>query len=198
MDSAVRNDAKELFARYQAEAALREAEAGNREHARADANAAVKLAPSRYVLAIAALALARSGDAPTAGKLADELDKGYSVDTIVQRYRLPTIRAALALQRNDPNQAIELLQVTSPIELGDEGYLLPVYLRGQAYLMLHDGNRAVQEFEKLSAHRGMVGNFLLGALARLQLGQGLRSVRQRSEGKICLSGFPHALEGCRP
>jgi tetratricopeptide (TPR) repeat protein len=44
MDSAQHNDAKEAAATYQAAAALREAESGNREQARAEANAALKLA----------------------------------------------------------------------------------------------------------------------------------------------------------
>jgi len=170
-ESAERNDAKEISANYQAEVALREAEAGNREQARADASEAVKLAANRDVLATAALALARAGDTAAAEKLADELDKTYPLDTIVQRYRLPTIRAAIALQRKDPNQAIELLQVTSPIELGDLGYLLPAYLRGQGYLMLHNGKAAATEFQKFIDHRGLVANFPWGALARLQLGR---------------------------
>src|ERR1039458_4629328 len=42
MDSAQRNDAKESAAEYQAAAALREVETGNREQARAEANAALK------------------------------------------------------------------------------------------------------------------------------------------------------------
>ncbi len=120
---------------------------------------------------MAALALARAGDTAEAEKLADELDKNFPQDTLVQKYRLPTIRAAIALQRNDPNQAIELLQVTSPIELGDAGYMLPVYLRGEAYLMLHDGKAAAVEFQKFIDHRGLVANFPWGALARLQLGR---------------------------
>jgi len=171
MESAEHNDTKEISASYQAEAALRDAEAGNREQARADASAAVKLAANRDTLATAALALARAGDTATAEKLAAELDKTYPLDTIVQRYRLPTIRGAIALQRKDPNQAIELLHVTSPIELGDQGYLLPAYLRGEAYLMLHDGKAAVVEFQKFINHRGLVANFPWGALARLQLGR---------------------------
>ena len=171
MDSAARNDAKELSARYQAEAALREAEAGSREQARADAGAAAKLAANGEVLANAALAMARAGDPSAAEKLADELDKSFPVDTVIQKYRLPTIRAAIALQRQDPNQALELLQITSPMELGDEGYLLPVYLRGEAYLMLHDGKAAAVEFQKFIDHRGLVANFPWGALARLQLGR---------------------------
>jgi predicted Zn-dependent protease len=87
---------------------------------------------------------------------------------MVQRYWLPAIRAAIALQRKDPNRAVELLQVTSATELGPQG-LFAIYLRGEAYLMLHDGNRAAAEFQKFIDHRGMVRNSPSGALARLGL-----------------------------
>ena len=60
-----------------------------------------------------------------------------------------TIRGAVALQRKDPKRAIELLRAASAIELGEYGHpLSPVYLRGEAYLMLHDGNWAAAEFQK--------------------------------------------------
>ena len=173
MDSAQHNDAKETAAAYQAAAALREVEAGNREQARAEANAALKLAPNRDVRAMAALALARAGDTAGAEKLAAELDKTFPLDTLVQRYWLPTIRAAVALERKDPNRAIELLKAASTIELGAPThltiFLCPVYLRGEAYLMLHDGNAAAAEFQKFIDHRGLVVNFPWGALARLGL-----------------------------
>jgi eukaryotic-like serine/threonine-protein kinase len=134
MDSAEHNDAKESAAGYQAAAALREVESGNREQARAEANAALKLAPNRDVRVVAALALARAGDTAGAEKLAAELDKTYPLDTLVQRYWLPTIRAATALERKDPNRAIELLKEASTIELGQPTsglaiFLCPVYLR---------------------------------------------------------------------
>ena len=173
MDSAQHNDAKESAAAYQAAAALREVEAGNQEQARAEAHAALKLAPNRDVRAIAALALARAGDTAGAEKLAAELDKTFPLDTLVQRYWLPTIRAGVALEHQDPNRAIELLKVASTIELGLPSnliiFLCPVYLRGEAYLMLHDGNRAAVEFQKFIDHRGLVVNFPWGALARLGL-----------------------------
>jgi len=173
MDSALHNDAKESAAGYQTEAALREVEAGHREQARAEAKAALKLAPNRDVRAIAALALARAGDTAGAEKLAAELDKTFPLDTLVQRYWLPTIRAGIVLERKDPNRAIELLKVPSVIELGAPTnltiFLCPVYLRGEAYLMLHDGNRAAAEFQKFIDHRGVVMNFPWGALARLGL-----------------------------
>jgi tetratricopeptide (TPR) repeat protein/tRNA A-37 threonylcarbamoyl transferase component Bud32 len=173
MDSAQHNDAKESAATYQAEATLCEVEVGNREQARAEANAALKLAPNRDVRAMAALALARAGDTAGAEKLAAELDKAFPLDTLVQRYWLPTIRAGVALEHKDPNRAIELLQAASTVELSEPTNLAmslcPVYLRGEAYLMLHDGNAAAAEFQKFIDHRGLVVNFPWGALARLGL-----------------------------
>jgi tetratricopeptide (TPR) repeat protein len=174
MDSAQRNDAKESAAEYQAAAALREVESGNREQARAEARAALKLAPNRDVRAMAALALARAGDTAGAEKLAAELDKTFPLDTLVQRYWLPTIRAGVALERQDPSRAIDLLKVASTIELSDLTgnlaiFMSPAYVRGEAWLMLHDGHRAAAEFQKFIDHRGLVVTFPWGALARLGL-----------------------------
>jgi len=174
MDSAQHNDAKETAAAYQALAALHEVESGNRQQAHADALAALKLAPNRDVRLISALALARAGDTARAEKLADELDKTFPLDTVVQRYWLPTIAAAVALQHKDPNRAVEQLKGASTIELGLPTnaltvYLCPVYLRGEAYLMLHDGNAAAAEFQKFIDHYGLLVNFPWGALARLGL-----------------------------
>ena len=169
MYAAEQSDAKETASWYRAESALREVESGNREQARTEARAAVKLILNREVQGMAALALARAGDTAQAEKLAAELDQRFPLGTVVQRYWLPTIRAAVALQRKDANRAIELLQVASEIELGDQGNLLPVYLRGEAYLMLHDGKAAAAEFQKFVDHYGLVGNFPWAALARLGL-----------------------------
>jgi hypothetical protein len=57
----------------------------------------------------------------------------------------------------------------STLELGDAGTLLPVYLRGEAYLLLHDANHAAIEFQKFIDHRGLVVNTTPAALARLGL-----------------------------
>jgi eukaryotic-like serine/threonine-protein kinase len=102
MDSAQYNDAKESAAAYQAQAALREVESGNREQARTDADAALKLAPNRDVKAMAALALARAGDPAGAEKLAIELNKILPVDTVVHRYWLPPNLATSFLARTGP------------------------------------------------------------------------------------------------
>jgi hypothetical protein len=65
------------------------------------------------------------------------------------------------------------LKVAGTIELGQPTglavYLCPAYLRGEAYLMLHNGSAAAPEFQKFIDHRGLVANFPWGALARLGL-----------------------------
>jgi DNA-binding winged helix-turn-helix (wHTH) protein/Tfp pilus assembly protein PilF len=192
MDSAQRNDAKEAAALYQAAAALREAELGICAQARADADAAVTLAPNRDVRVIAALALARAGD-PAAARLASELDKTFPLDTLVQRYWLPTIRAAVELRRKDPSRAIEQLKVASTIELSLPTNLAilmcPVYLRGEAYLLLHDGNAAAAEFQKFIDHRGLVMNFPWGALARLGLARAYAVQGDTAKARTAYQGF---------
>jgi len=87
------------------------------------------------------------------------------VHTLVQDYWLPTIRAAIEMNRSNPARAIELLQVTAPLELNNRGGLYP----GQAYLRLQRGNEAAAEFQKLLDHRGLVGSSSQGALAHLGL-----------------------------
>jgi eukaryotic-like serine/threonine-protein kinase len=202
MYSAQHNDAKETAAAYQAAAALREVESGNSKQARADAVAALKLAPNRDVRAMAALALARAGDTAAAEKLAAELDKTFPLDTLVQRYWLPTIRAGVALERKDPNRAIELLKVTSTIELSEPTNLTilmcPVYLRGEAYLMLHDGNAAVREFQKFIDHRGLVTNFPWGALARLGLARAYAMQGDTAKAKAAYQDFLTLWKGADP
>jgi hypothetical protein len=87
---------------------------------------------------------------------------------LVQLYWLPAIRAAIALKHKEPARALEQLQVANAIELGDYR-LIAVHLRGQAYLMIHDGNHAAAEFQKFIDHRTLATNAEWAALARLGL-----------------------------
>jgi len=170
--SAERNNARETAGISWVQAALRESAAGNGRQARVYTSHALQLSQGRDTKAIAPLALAQSGDIKTAQRLAAELDNAFPLDTLAQNYWLPTIRAANALERKDPNGAVEALNETGPIELGVSNsgtnvFLCPAYVRGEAYLMLHDGKSAAAEFQKFIDHYGLITNFPLGALARL-------------------------------
>jgi predicted Zn-dependent protease len=137
---------------------------------------------------MAALALARGGDTAAAEKLAAQLAKSFPVDTLLHRYWLPLIQAAVALQRNDPGRAVKLLQATSAVELARPS-MLPAYLRGEAYLRLHDGNRAAAEFQKFIDDRGLVRNSPWGALARLGLARAYAMQNDSMKARIAYSEF---------
>ncbi len=176
VDSAVRADSKETAALWQANAALREAELGNSAAAKQGVTAALALSQGRDVKVEAALALARIGDAPQATALVRELEKSYPTNTLLKLYWLPTINAAIELNKRNASQALVSLEATAPYELGSLppfqlGTLYPVYVRGQAYLLVHNGTAAAAEFQKLMDHRGIIGNFGTGALAYLQIGR---------------------------
>jgi serine/threonine protein kinase/tetratricopeptide (TPR) repeat protein len=188
MDSALHNDAKETAAYYQTSAALREVESGNPEQARNDANAAMKLGTNRDVQAKAALALARASDTAGAEKLAAELDKTFPLDTLVQRYWLPSIRASIALAHKNPNRAVEILKQTSAIAPYGPNQIV-VYVRGQAYLALLDGGRAAMEFQKFIDYRGAAGNTIFVALARLGLARAYALQGDTAKAKSAYQDF---------
>jgi DNA-binding winged helix-turn-helix (wHTH) protein/Tfp pilus assembly protein PilF len=174
VSAARRENETEIAAIFMANAALREAEFGDSGRAAQAVNSALALAHSKNVKILAALALARAGFAERAQILADELAKANASNTTLNFYWLPTIRAAIGLDRIHPAQAIDILQSAAPYELGQPpplgpGSLYPVYERGQAYLRLNQASSAASEFQKFLDHRSCVANFPLGALAHLQL-----------------------------
>jgi len=169
VDSAKRNDAKERAAFYQGIAAVREADVGNVAQARQGAAAALALASGRDVKVVVAVALAAAGDSGQAQKLVDQLNHDFPLDTMMQGYAMPPIRAQIELTRGDAAKAIELLQIASPLELGGPGIMAPVYVRGLAYLRARNGTGAAGEFQKMLDHRAMLGNSLGAAFAHLGL-----------------------------
>jgi predicted Ser/Thr protein kinase len=177
-DTAMRSDQNETAALYLLNAALREAEVGNVSESRQQARSELALAPSRDYQILAAVTLARAGDTNRAQTIADDLHKRYPLNMVLNDYWLPTIRAVVELKRKHPDQALEFLQAASAYELGTPWVAAPVavglyppYVRGEAYLQEGQGRQAATEFQKLIDHRGVVLNFVLGALAHLQLGR---------------------------
>jgi tetratricopeptide (TPR) repeat protein len=159
-------------------AALREAEFNNTARARQEIGAALAEAFTRDVSILAALGFARIGDIDRADQMAHDLAERFPLNTAVNRYWLPAIYASTEVKRGKPIKALEDLQSTTQYELATPlpqfevgGSLYPVYIRGQAYLLLHNGKEAAAEFQKFMDHRGVALNSALGALAHLQLGR---------------------------
>src|SRR6516165_2574796 len=140
-DNAQRAGEKDAPALYSGTYALREAWFGNTGDARRRATLALKLSAGRDLQYFAALAFAYARDDVRAKALADDLDKRFAEDTIVQFNYLPTTRGRLALNRGDASAAIASLGVALPYELGGTRAIdpkwtamFPVFVRGEAYV----------------------------------------------------------------
>jgi eukaryotic-like serine/threonine-protein kinase len=173
--------------------AVRDALFGNASEARETAIAALHFARNRDVEYGAALALAVSGDPSRSDALANDLERRFPEDTLVRFSYLPVLRARIALNRRDPSGALEFLQAAASHELGLTwtwfGALYPIYMRGEAYLALHQSAKAVAEFQKILDHRGIVLLDPIGALARLQLGRVLALAGDRNKAKAGYEDF---------
>jgi tetratricopeptide (TPR) repeat protein len=196
VDSARRSDQKETAAGWQMNAALREAEFGNASQARKATSSALALASTRDAQILAALALARAGALVKAQEMAEDLANRFPRDTLIIGYWVPTINAAIEINRRNPSRAIEILQATAPYELGESypmfqvgGSLYPVHVRAQAYLLLHRGGEAATEFQRILDHSGIVMNCPLGALARLGLARAYALQGQTAKSRSTYQDF---------
>ena len=133
-------------------------------------------------------------------------EKRFPEDTSVRSSYLPSLDALLALNRGEPSRAIEILQVAVPNELGTQrswihgnfGALYPVYVRGLAYLALHQGAEAAAEFRKILDHRGIVISDPVGAVARLQLARAYVLMGDIVKAKPAYQDFFRLWKGADP
>jgi eukaryotic-like serine/threonine-protein kinase len=152
--------------------ALRNAEVGLVIQAHDAETRALELRLNRDDRMILGLSLARSEKTDTALRIADEVSREAPLDTRLQYYLVPTVRAAVMLQKHAPGSAIDLLRGSLKYELAiNESFdsLYPAYIRGLAYLQLRDGQSAAREFHKLIDNPGLCWESVTGPLARLQL-----------------------------
>jgi serine/threonine protein kinase len=176
VQSALRADEKEVAAIWRLDSAIRQAEFGNFAKAREEVNLGLATSSARGPQTMAAVALACAGESGRARSLTDELQKQFPMDTMLNGYWLPVVRAYIEVRRGQPSQALKHLETAAPYDFAFPlpqfsagGLLYPVYVRGQAYLALHQGKDAAAEFQKFLDHRSVTQNSPLTSLAHLQL-----------------------------
>jgi DNA-binding winged helix-turn-helix (wHTH) protein/Flp pilus assembly protein TadD len=181
--------------------ALRNAEAGRVIQARKIEDQALQSKLERGQRMILALSLARSGRTDEAERIADAVSQEAPLDTIVQSYLVPTIRAAVKLQQRDPDAAIDLLRGTVQYDLAftlSFDYLYPAYVRGLAYLELGDGRSAAGEFQKLIDNPGLCWEYITCPLARLQLGRAKKLMDDNTSARKSYEEFLNIWKDADP
>jgi DNA-binding winged helix-turn-helix (wHTH) protein/tetratricopeptide (TPR) repeat protein len=169
---AMQAHANEGMAALEAESALTEALFGNLAEAKSAAMEASKSHANWHAQWTAGLALVLASEAAQAERLAADLNRRFPRGTFVQFQYLPEIRAARALHQGKPEEAVESLRAATAYELAETyNPMMPVYIRGEAYLSAHQGAPAAAEFQKILDHRTLVLDSPIGALAHLQIGR---------------------------
>jgi class 3 adenylate cyclase/tetratricopeptide (TPR) repeat protein len=115
-----------------------------------EVRAALALDKSKATLVQAAFAAALCNDHADAEPILTKLGRDYPEDTVVQKVTIPQSRAAMAIFDHQPAVAIQDLEVSKSFVLVSDG----AYLRGLAYLDLHDAPHAIDAFQRASKFKG--------------------------------------------
>ena len=178
--------------------ALTQAEVGNVAKAKELCASSSRLASGRSNLELVAVALAMSGDVSRAQAITADLSRRFPEDTLLHAVSLPMVEALAAMNRKAPNEAIVPLQAAAPYELGVAQGLLPIYIRGQAYLQAKRGTEAAAEFQKIVDHRGILPVGPEHSLAKLGLGRAYVITGDAAKARAAYQDFFALWKGADP
>ena len=136
----------------------------------------------------AAYVFARLGDDRQVKKFVGDLDRELPSDTLLHGIDIPRARGALSLYRHDPMQALRDVEPGAKYELSPFGG--PVMaVRAQAYLDLHDGPHAAEEYRKILSHRGLTTTPVLYTLAHLGLARAYGLENRNAKRRTSINCF---------
>jgi eukaryotic-like serine/threonine-protein kinase len=180
---------QEVAASQLAELALAEAETGNHDQAHSHAVSSLQIMKSRTNLGILAIVFALGHDSKSAQSAIEELNTRYPEDTSSQYVYIPVAKAALELNRGNPQKAIETLEPTRPYTFGRIYQFLPSYVRGLAYLADRQGTNAVAEFQEVTKHRGIASYTPEWSLASVGLARAYSMAADTSHARTAYQDF---------
>jgi tetratricopeptide (TPR) repeat protein len=188
VELAVQHNRGDLAAAYLSSEALAQSAVGHCNHIGDVIQRALTIAHGTEALINSANAFALCSDVSRAQHLVDELARS-SPSRAVNAIWLPTIRGAIELNRNNPAQAIQLLQTAGRYEAGDNFQLWPAYIRGLAYMRAQDGTAAMAEFQKILDHRGLVAVSILYPLSYVGLARAAVQTGDTSKARKAYQDF---------
>jgi eukaryotic-like serine/threonine-protein kinase len=122
------------------------------------------------------------------------LNERFPESTFLRVSAMPVVRASIALHAGKPSDALATLDAITSYELsipenGAQMTLLPVYVRGQAYLAAHQGAQAAAQFQIIVDHPGIAGNTVVASLAHLGLARSYALQGDAAKSKVAYQDF---------
>ena len=110
----------------------------------------------------------------------------------------PAALAVVALSRDRPDAAINLLAPLRAYEGGWGLGFVPTYLRGLALLRMGRSAEAAAEFERIATHRGVVDQEVIYPLSLLQLARARTAARDPRGGRAAYEQLLHLWRDADP
>ena len=152
-----------------AAAAIIEADFGNEQQARKEAKEALRLGRGVDARESVAEVFSIIGDDRQALALVDELHTRFPLHVPLNPASLASVVAAVEIHRGNPAKAVQILEQARPYDLSEFSDLIPIYIRGLAYLRMGAGKEAAAEFQRYLDHPGINTLFPRRSLALLDL-----------------------------
>jgi eukaryotic-like serine/threonine-protein kinase len=149
----------------------------------------LRLSRDNFNLARAARVLALCRHSSQAAELASETTRRFPEATLTNLVLLPVAAAASAISRGDGNQALKLLETVGPFDHAQVAEFWPKYLRAEAYLLLHNGRDASEQFARILEHRGEAPDSMLYPLAHLGLARAAKLTGDVSRARQSYNDF---------
>ena len=152
----IKNGDAEAAAIALAESAEMNSEMGRTAIAKRESERALKVGKNEMVCVLASLVALREHDVRSAELLLTEMDHDHPLSTYNLGIYSPMIRTLMTvLKRSSPSEVKSLMEPALPYETGSLADMLPIYVRGVAYLAVDAPAQAQTEFEKIIAHHSV-------------------------------------------
>jgi eukaryotic-like serine/threonine-protein kinase len=166
--------------------ALAKVLAGDRKGALAETDVELKQSQEPSALLAMADVYARAREEAQAEKLAARAASERPDDQFIQNVNVPMVRALIALNHHDAQQALTLMKAAQPYDGGNTESL---YTRASALLMAGSGAEAAQEFQKvLSMKNGYPSDLFMG-YAQLGLARAYALDPDKSKSRSAYQDF---------
>ena len=165
---------KEIAGQMMSLEAYGEAQLGYESEARKKADHAVEISNDPDTRWGAALTYAVLGDTVRSSSLLESAEREAPDNVFIKTMIAVEVHAMQQLAKGQASDAVSTLEALRSYEFGTGPRAVgatPVFVRGLAYLKLHDGNKAAAEFQRILDHRGAVSWGIEYPLAQLNLGR---------------------------
>ena len=184
----------------EARLAVFEAIVGNRAEANSEANEALRLSRTVYVMGSVATTFAILRQDQKAIALADEIQRAHPNDSVAVNVTVPTIRAIVSLRpansaKADPAKAIDYLNTAALYARANAGVF---YGRGLAYEQAGRYPEAQQDFLKVQDMKSRSGPDIALVAAQLELGRLFQKQGDTPKARIAYQNFLAAWKDADP